>query len=384
MTPMPSWLLRVALAAYPRGVPAATSAPTWRDGLHSRVGRPGDGRQRWHRLVLIARTVGHGLAERGAAVVRLSAGAATGRISTSPPGRRAGMWDGLAARPARGGRALVGGARLHGAGGGGAGPRHRRQRRDLRRRQRRTAQAAALSRRRSAGRWSGARTRRPAARPTGCRPPTSPTCEAMSRSFSAIELRAVVRHPHRDRRPTAIRACCTSRGSADGMLDAARRARPQLGRAFGAGERDVAVLSDAAWRGRFGADPGDRRPAHSLLRQRNPRDRRGRRARVRVPVPQHARPGRASPPRSRPTSGCRCRSKGRAGSTRPASWCAGRTSLVAVARLAPGVSAGAGRRRGRRPGRHARRAPPRHQPRLGRTRRRRCTSRPSGPCARRC
>jgi hypothetical protein len=50
----------------------------------------------------------------------------------------------------------------------------------------------------------------------------------------------------------------------DGMLELLG-ATPQIGRLFGAGERGVAVLSDAAWRGRFGGGScGGRAPHHAL------------------------------------------------------------------------------------------------------------------------
>ena len=65
--------------------------------------------------------------------------------------------------------------------------------------------------------------------------------------------------------------------------------RSQLGRRFGDGERDVAVLSDPAWRVWFGADPAIVGRRLQLVRQRDARGRRCGRPGLRVPVPQHAR-----------------------------------------------------------------------------------------------
>ena len=373
MTPMPPWLLRAVARSRIRGRSGSTSATTCATACKPRGRRRRAARRSGIASSLLARTVTHGLAERG--VRRRAAwppGAAIGRISTSPSGTRAGMWDGLLHDLRAAARALAAARGLHGAGGGGAGPRHRRQRRDLHRRQRRAAEAAALPRRRSAG---DGLEREPADRRRRRRP-LSPAdfadLRTMSRSFSAMDyaLSFVVRT--RRRRPRGRRACCTSSRVGDGMLDAARRARRSSAAVFGDGERDVAVLSDAAWRGRFGADPAIVGRRISLVRQRDPRDRRRRRARVRVPVSQHARarPGFATP-HGRPTCGCRCRSKApRWRRRRRASWCAGRTRLVAVGRLAPGVTlaqadAEVAAHAATLAERH-----PRHQPRLGRPRRR--------------
>ena len=75
----------------------------------------------------------------------------------------------------------------------------------------------------------------------------------MSRAFSAMDyaLAFVVRSAVAGREDAGM--LLISRVG-DGMLTLLGTA-PQLGRVFGTGERDVAVLSDAAWRGHFGADP---------------------------------------------------------------------------------------------------------------------------------
>ncbi|MCC6987800.1 MAG: ABC transporter permease, partial [Acidobacteria bacterium] len=77
---------------------------------------------------------------------------------------------------------------------------------------------------------------------------------AMSRSFSAMEFALSF----------LVRVGVTGRED-EGLLTVSRvgaslldllGVQPQLGRVFGRDERGVAVLSDAAWRSRFGGDPG--------------------------------------------------------------------------------------------------------------------------------
>lgn len=78
--------------------------------------------------------------------------------------------------------------------------------------------------------------------------------KTMTRSFEAVEyaLSFLVRQGVLGRESEGL--LNTARVS-DGALQLLGAA-PQLGRIFGPGERGVAVLSDGAWRARFGADPG--------------------------------------------------------------------------------------------------------------------------------
>lgn len=78
--------------------------------------------------------------------------------------------------------------------------------------------------------------------------------KSMTRAFDAVEyaLSFIVRQGVMGRESDGL--LNTSRVS-DGLLQLLG-VTPQLGRIFGPGERGVAVLSDSAWRARFGADPG--------------------------------------------------------------------------------------------------------------------------------
>lgn len=76
----------------------------------------------------------------------------------------------------------------------------------------------------------------------------------MSRSFESIDylLSFIVRLGIIGRESEGLLATARVGDSTLTMLGVT----PQLGRIFGAGERGVAVLSDTAWRSRFGGDPG--------------------------------------------------------------------------------------------------------------------------------
>ena len=65
---MPSWLIRAALLAYPRAF-RRHFGDELRDGLQAAWSAPQDRSPVRHRAALLTRTVTHGLAERGAAIV---------------------------------------------------------------------------------------------------------------------------------------------------------------------------------------------------------------------------------------------------------------------------------------------------------------------------
>ena len=91
MTAMPRWLIRVALAAYPRafrrhfGAELASDLESaWQAAERAPLAR----------LALVVRTVTHGLAERAAAVVRLLAWRSHRPHLYTASGPRANQWDG--------------------------------------------------------------------------------------------------------------------------------------------------------------------------------------------------------------------------------------------------------------------------------------------------
>ena len=94
MTPMPSWLLRAALAAYPPAFRRHFGADL-RDGLHAAWTPPGSARQPGIASSWSFAPSATALAERVAAVVRLIAAWRSDRPHLyEPAGPRAGMWDG--------------------------------------------------------------------------------------------------------------------------------------------------------------------------------------------------------------------------------------------------------------------------------------------------
>jgi len=243
-------VVRLALASYPRAFRrrfgaelAADLDAAWTAG----------GRRRWRgRVELIASAVAHGLAERRSAVTRRLAWRSHRPHLYAPAGRHAAMWDALlhdlrtAVRALFASRGFTGLAVLALALGIGAN-------------------AAIFSMvhgvlleplpYHDAGRLVMIWSENPQAggAPAPLAPADIDELRAMSRSFSAMEhaLAFIVRAP--------------IVGSEDrGLLHIARvgptmldvlGAPLQLGRRFGAGDTAVAVLSDHAWRARFGADP---------------------------------------------------------------------------------------------------------------------------------
>ncbi len=251
MTSPPRWLVWLVLLAYPAAFRRRFGGE-FADGLTSAWSTPAGATPSAHRVRLLTTTVAHGLAERASAVTRLLAWRSHQPHLYSPSGRHAGMWDavlhdlraavrGLAA--ARGFTALAVAALALGIGANGAifavvnGVL-------LRPLPYRDADRLVMV-------WSenpqtgGAANVLSAANFTDIK--------AMSRSFAATDYALSF----------MIRAAIIGEGDqgllaiarvGDGMLELLG-AQPQLGRLFGPGERGVAVLSDAAWRGRFGADP---------------------------------------------------------------------------------------------------------------------------------
>ena len=206
----------------------------------------------WYRLVLVTRTVIHGLAERVSALVRVAAWRSHRPHLYEPSGTRAGVWDGwlhdlrAAARAlmaARGFTALAIIALALGIGANGAifavvdGVL-------LKPLPYRDADRLVMV-------WS--ENPQTGGAPNVLSAANFTDIKAMSRSFAAIDYALSF----------MIRAAIIGEGDqgllavarvGDGMLELLG-ARPQLGRLFGPGDRGVAVLSDATWRGRFGADP---------------------------------------------------------------------------------------------------------------------------------
>lgn len=249
MTAMPRWLIRVALAAYPRA---------FRRHFGAELGS--DLESAWQaaerapraRLALVVRTVTHGLAERAAAVVRLLAWRSHRPHLYTTSGPRANQWDGWlrdlraamrALLAARGFTALAVAALALGIGANGA----------------------ILS-------VVGGVLLKPLPYPDpdrlvmiwstnpqagGAPAPVSPAdlddLRTMSRSFAAMDyaLAFMVRTALVGRSDEGLLHVSRVGG---GLLDVLG-APVQLGRRFRDGERDVAVLSDQAWRIRFGADP---------------------------------------------------------------------------------------------------------------------------------
>ncbi len=249
MTPMPPWLLRATLAAYPRAFRRHFGADL-ADGLQAAWAAPHATAP--HRLVLVAATIVHGLAERGAAVVRLIGWRSDRPHLYEPSGRRAGMWDGLlhdlraavrALAAARGFTALAVAALALGIGANGAifavvnGIL-------LKPLPYRDADRLVMV-------WS--ENPQTGGAPSPLSPANLSDLRTMSRSFSAMEyaLAFVVRSAVAGREDAGMLLISRVGGGMMTLLGAT----PQLGRVFADGERDVAVLSDAAWRGHFGADP---------------------------------------------------------------------------------------------------------------------------------
>ncbi len=254
MPPSCPWPIAVALRAYPRRFLSRFGddlALSLTDDWQQVASQPR--RLRWrHRLGLLTATATSGLAERGAVVSRQTWRTSRPHLYT-PSGRRATMWDALmhdvraAVRSLAHARAFAALAVLALALGIGANGAIF------------TVVNGVLLKPlpyRDADRLVMLWSRNP--QMGGAANVVSPgdyeDLRAMSRSFEAVEYALSF----------MVRLGIIGRES-DGLLNTARVSdgalqllgvTPQAGRIFGKGERGVAVLSDAAWRGRFGADPG--------------------------------------------------------------------------------------------------------------------------------
>jgi putative ABC transport system permease protein len=250
MTGAPRWLVRLALLAYPAAFRRRFGGEL-AEGLH----------QAWDaaataspigRLALLVRTVVHGLAERGAALVRLMTWPSHRPHLYAPAGPRAGLWEGwlrdlrTAARgllAARGFTVLAVAALALGIGAN-------------------SAIFAVVNGvllkplpYRDADRLVMVWNTNPQA--GGAAAPLTPAdfadLRAMNQSMAAMDYALAF----------VIRSALAGRGD-QGLLHVSRvgsrllevlGAPIALGRRFGDGERDVAVISDRAWRVWFGADP---------------------------------------------------------------------------------------------------------------------------------
>jgi len=251
MSTPPRWLVGLLLVAYP-----AAFRRRFGDELREDFGRawpPSGHPGAWTlRSALVARTVAHGLGERGSAVVRWATWRSHRPHLYAPAGRRAGTWDAIlndlraairALAAARGFAALAILALALGIGANGAI----------------FAVVNGVLLKplpyRDADRLVMVWSENPQA--GGAATPVSPAdfedLRAMSRSFAGMEYALSF----------IVRTAAVGHGDAgllhvsrvgDGLLDLLG-APVQLGRRFGAGERDVAVLSDHAWRVRFAGDP---------------------------------------------------------------------------------------------------------------------------------
>ncbi|MEP7117914.1 MAG: ADOP family duplicated permease [Acidobacteriota bacterium] len=254
---MPSqlpWPLRVALYAYPARFRAqfgadlsAALATQWR----ARLSSPGLAAPRLC-TVLVAQTVGSGLAERWAVVTRQAWRSQRPHLYAST-GRHASMWDSLrfdliaAVRGLAAARAFTLLTVLALALGLGAN----------------SAVFAVVNGvllkplpyaapEQLAMLWSENPRLASATNPLS--PANFDDLRRMSRSFETLDyglsfLVVVAVQGHEDQGVLQVMRVGTS------MLDLLGL-RPQLGRSIGAGDRDVAVISDRAWRTHFGADPG--------------------------------------------------------------------------------------------------------------------------------
>jgi putative ABC transport system permease protein len=251
MTGAPRWLVRLALLAYPAAF-RHRFGDELVNALHQAWAAAAPNSPIRHRSALLVRTIAHGLAERTAATVRLMAWRSDRPHLYAPSGRHAGMWDGVlhdlraavrALAAARGFTALAVLALALGIGANGAI----------------FAVVNGVLLRplpyRDADRLVMVWSENPQAggAPNVLSAANFADLKAMNRSFAAMDYALSF----------MIRAAIIGQGDqgllavarvGDGMLELLG-AQPQLGRLFGPGERGVAVLSDAMWRNRFGADP---------------------------------------------------------------------------------------------------------------------------------
>jgi putative ABC transport system permease protein len=251
MTGPPRWLIRAQLLGYPHAFRERFGVELERDLRRAWTPPPGATPVR-HRVALVVRTLSHGLAERWSALVRTTAWRSHQPHLYTPSGRHGAMWDSMlldvrgavrALAAARGFTALAVLALALGIGANGAlfaivdgvllKPLPYRDADRLVMVWSENPQAGGAPNVLSAANFTDIKT--------------------MNRSFAAMEYALSF----------MIRAAIIGEGD-QGLLAVARvgggmlemlGAQPQLGRLFGAGERGVAVVSDAMWRGRFGADP---------------------------------------------------------------------------------------------------------------------------------
>ena len=251
MTGAPRWLVRLALLAYPAAFRRRFGGELG-EALSAAWPAPRGNSPALHRARLLTSTAVHGLAERVAATARLMAWRSHRQHLYSPSGRHAGMWDALlrdlraavrALAAARGFTALAILALALGIGANGAifavvnGVL-------LKPLPYRDAERLVMI-------W-GESPQQPGA-PNIVSAANFADLREMSRSFSAMDYAASF----------MIRAALAGQED-QGLVNVSRTgagmlallgAEMQLGRMFAAGERGVAVLSDSAWRARFGADP---------------------------------------------------------------------------------------------------------------------------------
>jgi predicted permease len=251
MTARPRRLVRLALASYPRAFRARFGAELAADLESAWAGTGGRGARR-RRLGLLASTIADGIAERRAAVARRTAWRGHDPHLYARTGRHAGAWDALATDlhtavrsllAARGFTALAVLALALGIGANSAIF---------------TVVDGVLLKPlpyREADRLVMVWNTNPQA--AGAAAPLSPAdvvdLRAMSRSMAAMDygLAFVVRSALAGRGDQGL-VHVSRVGS--GLLDVLG-APIALGRRFGEGDRDVAVISDRAWRTWFGADP---------------------------------------------------------------------------------------------------------------------------------
>lgn len=251
MTTPPVWLIRALLLVYPRAFRDRFGAELDDAVRHAWPPPPGASPVR-HHVALVRHTLAQGLAERWAGAVRATAWRSHRPHLYAPAGRHGARWDALlhdvraavrALAAARGFTALAVAALALGIGANGAIF---------------SVVRGVLLKPlpyQDASRLVMVWSENPQA--GGAATPVSPAdfddLRTMSRSFAGMDYALSF----------IVRTAAVGRGE-DGLLHVSRvgdglldvlGAPVQLGRRFGAGERDVAVLSDHAWRVRFAADP---------------------------------------------------------------------------------------------------------------------------------